>query len=194
MNRERPVADPARMDAPPAATLRERTLRAQINVRGAGAGFRAAVRAVVGCEPPVDAGTVGHGDGCDVAWLGPDEWLLTSESRDPEATVEALRAELAGQHSSVVDLSAARRVFRVAGPRAADVLAKGTTIDLHPRVFGPERCAQTQVGKATVLIVRPGVTPVFDVYVARSFADYLRRWLVECGREFGMVADPPAPG
>lgn len=185
------MADPARVEANAAATVRERTLRAQINLRGAGAGFRATVRAVTGCEPPVDAGTVVRGDACDIAWLGPDEWLLTSETRDPAATVDALRAGLAGQHCAVTDLGAARRAFRIEGARAADVLAKGTTVDLHPRAFGPGCCAQTLLGKATVLIVRADAAPAFDVYVARSFADYLRRWLVECGREYGIVEPPP---
>lgn len=188
------MADPTRMDADAATTLTERTLRTQINLRGAGAGFRAAVTAACGCELPVDAGKVVRGDACDIAWLGPDEWLLASTTLDPAATVDALRAGLTGQHCAVTDVSGARRVFRIAGPRAVDVLAKGTTIDLHPRVFGPDRCAQTQVGKAAVLIVQIDATPAFDVYVARSFAPYLRLWLIESGREYGMVADASAQG
>jgi sarcosine oxidase subunit gamma len=56
-------------------------------------------------------------------------------------------------------------------------LAKGCTLDFHPRVFRPGTCAQSGLAKANVLI-RLGDDPdSFDVVVRRSFADYLLRWL-----------------
>ena len=84
----------------------------------------------------------------------------------------------------------------MAGPRARDLLAKGCPLDLHPGAFAPGRCAQGHVAKAqATLHMTAGDEdeggPVFDLYVLRSFAEYLWRWLEDAGREYGVrvVAD-----
>ena len=94
-------------------------------------------------------------------------------------------------HAAITDVTDGRVAFRVAGPSARDVLAKGCPLDLHPRAFPPGRCAQSLLAKASVLIHLvddgPERGPSFDVYVARSFADYLWTWLEDAGRGL----DPP---
>jgi sarcosine oxidase gamma subunit len=37
----------------------------------------------------------------------------------------------------------------------------------------------------------PARGPSFDVYVARSFAQYLWTWLEDAGREYGVLIEPP---
>jgi sarcosine oxidase, subunit gamma len=74
------------------------------------------------------------------------------------------------------------------------VLAKGTPLDLDLRAFPPGRCAGTLLAKASVLIhlldEDSGRGPSFDVYVARSFADYLWTWLEDAGRDYGILIEP----
>jgi sarcosine oxidase, subunit gamma len=127
-------------------------------------------------------------------WLGPDEWLVTCPAGEVARLQSSLREALADVHAAVTDLTDGRVAFRLAGPSARDVLAKGTPLDLHPRVFPPGSCAQSLLAKASVLfhlLDDDGERgPSFDVYVSRSFAHYLWMWLEDAGREYGVQIEP----
>ena len=117
-----------------------------------------------------------------LVWLGPDEWLLTSTGISPEALEEELRTELRPAGGTAVDVSAQRIVLRISGPRARDMLAKGCSIDLHPRVFGPGSSAQTTLGQAGVVLL--ALDDGFAVLVRSSFAGYLATWLLDASLEY----------
>ena len=70
-------------------------------------------------------------------------------------------------------------MFRLRGERALDLLRSGVTLDVHPRVFGPGQCAQTNFSHAVVVLCPVDATPTVDVIVRRSFADYLARWIMD---------------
>ena len=76
------------------------------------------------------------------------------------------------------------------GPRpgaghARAVLAKGCSIDVHPRSFGPGAGAQTTLGLAGVVLLSLGSTgDEFAVLVRTSFATYLTDWLTDASLEF----------
>jgi heterotetrameric sarcosine oxidase gamma subunit len=56
-----------------------------------------------------------------------------------KAAAEQSAAAISGGvevRASVTDQSHGRVFFRIAGPCVRDVLAKGTPVDLHPRIFG----------------------------------------------------------
>ncbi|WP_285698235.1 sarcosine oxidase subunit gamma family protein [Actinomadura sp. NBRC 104412] len=72
-----------------------------------------------------------------VLWLGPG-WYLVVDREGGETEL------LAGLPDAVV-VSAARTVLELSGPSARDVLSHDCPLDLHPRVFGPGRCAQTRL-------------------------------------------------
>ena len=132
------------------AVLREVELDAQVSVRG---------------EPPLAPNTVGG----DALWLGPDEWLVLGGREEDYADQPA-----------AVDVSANRICLELSGEGAADVLARGCALDLHPSVFPPGRCAQTLVARAQVILYRPE-EHTFRLLVRPSFADYLRAWLRDAG-------------
>ncbi len=135
-------------------------------------------------------------------WLGPDEWWLVvpgpGSDPGPEAGPELadkLRAALADGFAAVTEVGEGRTCIRIAGPKARALLQKGCPLDFHPRAFGAGACAQTLLAKATVAIhlsadesVAEG--PVFEVYVLRSFAEYLWAWLEDAGREYGVTVIP----
>ena len=106
-----------------------------------------------------------------VLWLGPDQWLVFGASE------QQLRAALGDTPGSVVDVSANRVVFELSGPGARDVLEQGCAIDLHPRAFGPGRCAQTLLARANVVLHQVDDVPTYRLLVRPSFAGYLRLWL-----------------
>ena len=115
---------------------------------------------------PLEPNRVQAAGGRSALWLGPDEWLVVGD--EP--------FELPAGAGSVVDLSANRVVLELRGPDARDVLAAGCALDLHPRAFGPGRCAQTLLARANVILEQTAAD-AFRVYVRPSFAGYLRDWL-----------------
>jgi sarcosine oxidase subunit gamma len=166
--------------------LSERPARTQVNVRGNGdsAAFSGAVTAALGVELPVKPNTTAAGDGIAVLWLGPDEWLVVAA---PDAGMAAgLEMALAGDHGAVTDVSESRAVIGLAGANARQVLMKGCSLDLHPRAFRAGRCTQTLLARAGVILHQTGNEPAYDIYVARSFADYLWTWLEDAAEEYGV--------
>jgi sarcosine oxidase subunit gamma len=118
-------------------------------------------------------------------WLGPDEWLVTApEGLAPDLAGRLARA-LAGRHAKVTDLSASRAIIEVAGPQARTLLEKGCGLDLHPRAFGPGRCAQTVFARLPVIIDQlAAAPPLYRLFVRRSAARWLAEWLIDAAREF----------
>jgi sarcosine oxidase, subunit gamma len=170
--------------------LGECGLRGQAALRGDAGdpAFVNAIKQAIGSSPPTEPNTVaGPADlaaGSRVLWLGPDEWLVVDAGG--EALV-ALRATLDGRHAAVVDVSDSRAVIALSGPRARGVLAKGCPLDLHPRVFTAGRCAQTLLSKAHVILHQIDDAPSYEIYVHRSFADYLWTWLEDAAAEYGIA-------
>ena len=146
--------------------------------------------AALGVELPTAPNTwVSPGTGRAV-WLGPYEWLLSSTTEAPEeleARVRAAALELGG---SATDVSAQRIGLRLTGARVRDVLAKGCSIDLHPRVFGRGSSAQTMLGQAgVVLLALSDAADDVVVLVRSSFAGYLADWLLDAALEFTTTHD-----
>ena len=119
-----------------------------------------------------------------VYWLGPDEWLIETGAKRAVGLAGELAEALAGHHATVNDVSGGHTALRVTGADARTVLAKGCALDLHPRKFGPGQCARTGLGKANVLLAVDDAASC-TVLVARSFADYLCRWLAHAARPHG---------
>ena len=92
-------------------------------------------------------------------WLGPDEWLLLGF-----AAVETPFA--------VVDVGHRSLGFRLAGPRAAELLAGGVPLDLSPAAFPVGTCTRTIFEKAEIVLWRRAEA-AWHIEVARSFAPYL---------------------
>ena len=176
----------------PGVTMGERPFRGIVNLRGPAdeEGFRAAVESALGAAPPREANTTATGEGATILWLGPDEWWVVTPGDGP-ATAAKLRAALEGRSSAVTDVGESRTCIHLGGPRARDLLAKGSPLDLHPRVFAAGGCAQGHVAKALVTLHMTAGDedeggPAFDLYVLGSFADYLWRWLEDAAAEYGL--------
>ncbi len=173
----------------PGVIVTERPFLGYVNLRGDAGddAFLAAVEGALGLSIPVDPNTIAEGGDITVCWMGPDEWLLVLPPGRQTRCVADLSQVLGEHHASAVDTTGGYTLVNVAGVRRRELLAKGCTLDLHPRSFSPGQCAQTNLGKAGVLLVPRGDTAdaeSFDVIVRRSFADYLGIWLEHSGREY----------
>ena len=117
-------------------------------------------------------------------WLGPDEWLLVNWGRS------TFSENSTPTPFSVTDVSSGRAGLRLRGPRVRDALAKGCPLDLDRRVFPEGRCAQTLIGRVSVILDHVE-SDVFDVYVSRSYAGSLWDWMIEACAEYRYAIAPP---
>ena len=178
--------------------IQELPFRLHINIRGDkdNADFLRSVERVSGLAWPVEPNTVSRNGETCVSWLGPDEWLLITAT---DASVEHdLIDALSGQHSSVVDLSGGQTVVRLSGAVWRDVLSSACPLDLHPRAFATNHCAQTVFAHTNVLLIRAlndleadasaeagQAEDVVDIVVRRSFSDHVVRWIMDASDEYG---------
>ncbi|MFJ3891686.1 sarcosine oxidase subunit gamma [Streptomyces sp. NPDC090083] len=166
--------------------LAELPFLAQVNVRLDAKGAAAdAVGLALGLPLPLEPNTVVRTRESTVLWLGPDEWLVVG-APDTQRDLERRIREAAGdEHVAVTDVSAQRTTLLVSGARARDLLAHGCPLDLHPRAFGPGRCAQTMLARAqVVLVARDELGAGFWVLVRSSFSGYLTDWLLDAATEY----------
>ena len=157
-------------------------LLSQVNVRAAGDVVARLGRAL-GAALPVEPNTVATVGARNILWLGPDEWLVV-DGPDMAAEIEAhARQAFEPDWGSVVDVPANRTVVELSGPHARDVLARCCSLDLHPRSFGPGRCAQTLLANTAVILWQTDNAPTFRILVRSSFAEHLARWLADAAHE-----------
>ena len=116
-------------------------------------------------------------EGASAAWMSPDELLilLPGIAAGPEAEA-ALAARLEGTHALVLDVSAARVLFRLEGRGAREALAKGAPVDLRPAAFGPGAFRRTRLGQiAAAFWAEEGER--FGLVCHRSVAGHAAEWL-----------------
>jgi len=160
--------------------IREIPFLTQINLRAnpAEADTIQAFNRTLGFDLPLEANTVSSKGERSALWLGADEWVIVAPP-DQQRSIEAALHSALGGAGAVVDVSANRTVIEVRGWTARDLLAHGCAIDLDSRAFGPDRCAQTLLAKAQVILQQTALTPAFRIYVRASFAAYLADWLLD---------------
>jgi methylglutamate dehydrogenase subunit D len=150
--------------------------------KGKAAGLSDAMEKHFGLPCP-PAGESRSSDALALHWCGFEQWYAVGDGFPDGALHETLRDCLAGL-ASVADQSHGRVILHLAGPRARDLLAKGTGLDLHPRAFGPGRSAVTQMAHIGVHIAQVG-PDAFELSMFRGFAESFWEWLVEMSNEFG---------
>jgi sarcosine oxidase subunit gamma len=130
---------------------------------------------------PLEPNTVLRAGERAALWLGPDEWLVLGPPGTGSALVAEMESALIGAQRSVVDVSANRAWLELAGSGARELLSTGCPIDLHPRAWRPQKCAQTLLGRSQVVLEQFDDTTT-RIGVRPSFADYVVDWLLDAGR------------
>lgn len=198
--RRSPLAHRSPLEAPAgAARLAEEPLLGKLILRSDHALSTAAVEQAIGIGLPVEANASNRSEAATVLWLGPDEWLLTTDPGSQAKLLSDLAAALVEVHHQLVDVTDATTVIEVSGKRAREMLMKLTTLDLHPRAFRAGQVAGSRFGKiAATLYQSRGDDqdggPAFELTVQSSMADYLWCLLAEAGRAFGLPRQTPRSG
>jgi sarcosine oxidase subunit gamma len=117
------------------------------------------------------------------ARLGPDEWLLMAPLAEGEGLAQEIGAKLEGQFHSLVDVSHRNVWIKVVGQQAPLVINAGVALDLDDAAFPPGSATRTLLGKAEVVLVRPGQDKSYRVVCWRSFAPYVRGFLEVASRD-----------
>ena len=180
----------ARGDA--GVAMKEIPFRGMVNLRGKpdDKAFLDAAKKALGAPLPLEPNTVSAKGEVTVLWLSPEEWMVITPDEGPRMA-DKLAGALTGLHVSVVDVSEARTCIHLTGPAARKVMMKAGGFDVHPRNFPVGACAQTHVAKALAILHHTGEGekdgPAYDIYLLRSFSDYLWRWLEDAGQEYGVA-------
>lgn len=123
----------------------------------------------------------------------PVEGRASTRSANVPSLETTLAALLHPAGGAVVDVSAQRTTIRLRGAHARQVLAKGSSVDLHPRVVRPGLAVQTMVAHAGVVLivldpgaVEQGQSAELDcrLLVRSTFAGHLADWLLDAALEY----------
>lgn len=137
----------------------------------------------LGSCPVPGPGRAGRGEDFTVMWTGPGQWLLASDSGPVSRAFRDAVHSGTSPDVAVTDLSHARTVIRIAGPRAVEVLLKGCPLDLD--AFSADDCAGSLLSHMNVQLHCVDHR-CFDVYVFRSFGLALWHWMRDAAMEYGM--------
>lgn len=151
------------------ATIREIGPLGMITLRAKGLkSLDKAIKAAVGVKTPAQRRIEVNGDRA-CGWMSPDEYLLLMPYDKVASALETLAKSLGTEHYLAADVSDARAVFRIEGPKAADVLAKLSPTDFNTLAPGELRRTRTAQVAAALWQQDQG----FTLVCFRSVAGYV---------------------
>ncbi len=128
----------------------------------------AAIKAITGTKLPAPRRIEMKG-GKGAAWMSPDELLIIIPYDDVAKALETMGKRLTAVHHLSVDVSDARAVFRIDGPKATEVLMKLAPVDFSVLATGELR--RTRV--AQVAAAFWGDADGYTLVSFRSVAGYV---------------------
>ena len=150
-------------------------------------GAAALCRAMAGAGLPLcDAPRLSTGAGLSAIGTGPGRWLVLAEGVSGDELCARL-AGIAQGHGAVTDQSDAVLLFDLSGETVHDALARGVTLDLHPRTFAVGDAATTLVAGISLTFWQSDAAPAYRFAVPRSFTPAFLRWLTASAAPFGFV-------
>ena len=182
-----------RRDGAPGMVLQEFTqftLASVIARKDQAAQASASALRAFGTSPPATP-TFTAGSELTFVWSGPGHWLVLGQQATEPA--EARLDAAFGTHASIFDQGGSRVLLELRGPRVRDVLAKGVSIDLHPRSFKTGDVAVTTASHLAVHLWQVADDPVYRLLVVRTYFDSLWRWLAASAAEYGCEVLAPIP-
>lgn len=146
--------------------------------------FECALRLLLGTVLPTQAGEVTLAGVRGLFKIAPLQFWIST--RDGDDLVPALLRAVGPAIGTVTPLTHGRTRIFVKGTMARELLAKGVAVDLHPSVFRINAFALTGLHHTPILIHHSDVDR-YDLYVMRTFALSIWRWLIDAALPFGYV-------
>lgn len=154
--------------------------------RGKAGEMAKAAQTRFGVAAPETPKAIGTSD-ATLIWSGPDQFLVLSKGG--KHSIEAPASVFAGS-ASLSDQSHARALISVSGEKARAMLAKLSSIDLHPEVFAVGAAAATSMDHTSVTLWRGADRngqAVFNVLVFATFAESLWHTVLDSAAEYGVA-------
>ena len=170
-------------------SMEEKTPVAKINLRGnlENKEFASKVGKILGMILPKESCSTSTKEKITCMWLGPNEWLLvsndtvTKESNNYELE-QVLFNDISKKNlGAVTNVSDHYTIFNLTGSNIFEVLSKGCPFDFNSESFGNNKVVQTILNHVDVTIHRKKKDNV-DLYVRRSFSNYLWSWITDSCR------------
>ena len=165
-------------------SMEEKTPVTKINLRGdlENKEFASKVGKILGMILPKEPCSTSTKEKITCMWLGPNEWLLvsnetvTKESNDYELE-QLLFDDISKTNlGSVTNVSDHYTIFKLTGSNIFEVLSKGCPFDFNSESFGGNKVVQTILNHVDVTIHRKTKNEI-NIYVRRSFSQYLWEWI-----------------
>jgi heterotetrameric sarcosine oxidase gamma subunit len=128
--------------------------------------------------PAFPNSSVAQGD-LRLLWIEPGAWMMIGAHQSVAAAAKAISTIKDPPYLLATDLSSALVCVRLSGALARATIESSCPIDLHPRVFGPGRCARTVFGEFDVTLDQVDEAPTFLMVADRAHAASLWDRLVE---------------
>jgi len=144
----------------------------------------AALGDAFGIEWPTRPNTVARCQALSVLWLAPTEWMILGM---PPAEAAAHASEALGPAlHHVADVTDGWAIFNIDGAQSRDLIAKGCSLDLHPRAFAADACAQTLFAQCFAVLRRAEQENAFQLMVDQPLAGHIQAWLADATAEFAL--------
>jgi heterotetrameric sarcosine oxidase gamma subunit len=175
--------------------LAEKPFTGKLILRGDHAEISPLLESAPGIALPAEpCGSARSGD-VAALWLGPSEWILLTPENDERALAAEIETSLRPVHHQTVEVSDYYTIISIGGEHSRNMLAKLTTLDLHPRAFAAGAVKGSIFARVPAIL--HGSTdgtadaPGFELIIRWSHADYLWCLLALAGREFGLPEQRP---
>ncbi|AZN98487.1 sarcosine oxidase subunit gamma [Mesorhizobium sp. M9A.F.Ca.ET.002.03.1.2] len=154
--------------------------------RGRWAELATAAKARFGVAAPETPKAV-QAEDATLIWSGPDQFLVLSKGG--KHAMEPLGRTFAAS-ASLSDQSHARALIAISGTKARTMLAKLSSLDLHPAAFPAGTAAATSIDHTSVTLWRGNDLPdgqaVFNLLAFATFAESLWHTMLDAGAEYGV--------
>ncbi|MBZ0216125.1 MAG: hypothetical protein K8F25_06215 [Fimbriimonadaceae bacterium] len=145
---------------------------------------RGAAERVLGFVLPTNPRTSNQSRGRTALWWSPDQWIITCARRQAGNLAKKLEQALEGHHAMATDVSDTRTIIKVTGNGARTTIMKGTSADLLLPDVEPGHVRRTQIAETALALHVVSTKPEsVEIYVFRSYADYIWTWLSVAARK-----------
>jgi len=166
--------------------MNERTDVGMIDIRG-NSGDKAFMKnaaAVLGLELPTKPRTSAKKGKITALWLSIDQWLITMPLETRDKLLADLNKKLKKNLCLVCDVSDARTIIRLTGDEVREVLIKGCSVDVTLPEFSSGTVRRLLFAEIAALChFVDGNPDIVDLYVFRSYANYVWEWLLQTAHE-----------
>ncbi len=177
------------------ARLAEKPFTGKLILRGAHAELGPLLETTPGIALPAEPCSSARSGDVNALWLGPSEWMLLTPENDEKALAAEMETSLQSVHHQTVDVTDYYTIIGLSGEHSRDMLAKLTTLDLHPRAFAAGAVKGSVFARVPAILHGStdgtGHAPAFELIIRWSHADYLWCLLALAGREYGLPEQTP---